>query len=48
MPVLNLLEDKLTSKEGLKACQDFGKLVCEKLKKLPIIIPGVGHFQKSR
>jgi flavodoxin len=29
----NLLEDKLTSKEGLKACQDFGKLVCEKVKK---------------
>jgi flavodoxin len=29
----NLLEDKLTSKEGLKACQDFGKLVCEKAKK---------------
>lgn len=26
----NLLEDKLGSKEGLKACQDFGKLVCEK------------------
>jgi flavodoxin len=29
----NLLEDKLTSKEGLKACQDFGKTVCEKVKK---------------
>jgi flavodoxin len=29
----NLVEDKLTSKEGLKACQDFGKLVCEKVKK---------------
>ncbi len=29
----NLVEDKLTSKEGLKACQDFGKLVCEKAKK---------------
>ena len=28
----NLVEDKLTSKEGLKACQDFGKLVCEKAK----------------
>jgi flavodoxin len=29
----NLLEDKLTSKEGLQACQDFGKTVCEKVKK---------------
>jgi flavodoxin len=29
----NLLEDKLTSKEGLKACQDFGKAVCDKVKK---------------
>ena len=29
----NLVEDKLTSKEGLQACQDFGKLVCEKVKK---------------
>ena len=29
----NLLEDKLTSKEGLQACQDFGKLVCDKVKK---------------
>lgn len=29
----NLLENMLDSKEGLKACQDFGKLVCEKAKK---------------
>jgi flavodoxin len=29
----NLLEDKLTSKEGLKACQDFGQTVCDKVKK---------------
>ncbi|WP_449244148.1 hypothetical protein [Desulfobacca acetoxidans] len=29
----NLVEDKLTSKEGLQACQDYGKLICEKVKR---------------
>jgi hypothetical protein len=31
--LFHLVEDKLTSKEGLKACQDFDKLICEKVKK---------------